>query len=285
MKYIKYAILCLALIACAISGCAKKPSGDDKAIAMVSSQNITMKQFNARLAKLPPYYRSIVEKNKKLYLEDMIIEKLFYEDAIRTGIPRDKEVEDLINEAKRKIIVSKYIQNTVDDKIRVTDLELKGFYDSNKDDFKTPPLWRASHILVSSESQAKSILDELGKGASFEDLAKKYSIDATATRGGDIGFFRVGQLVPEFEKAALKLDKGETGGIVHTQFGYHIIRLTDKRESVAESYEKVHAALEAEIRKHKREGAINKLIADLKSRYNVIIEKDAFGPDEEAAQK
>lgn len=283
MRYTKYAILYLVIIACAVPGCAKKPSGDDKVIATVSSQPITIKQFNERLAKLPPYYRSIVEKNKKLYLEDMIIEKLFYEEAIRTGVLRDKEVEDLINEAKRKIVITKYIQNTVDAKIKVTDLELKEFYDSNRDDFKTPPLWRASHILVSGEDQAKVILDELAKGASFEELARKYSIDATATRGGDIGFFRIGQLVPEFEKAALKLEKGQTSGILHTQFGYHIIKLTDKREPVPESYEKVRAALEAEIKKHKREGTVNKLIKDLKSRYNVIIEKDVFGPDEPPA--
>lgn len=285
MKYkiiITYAIVLYASFYL-LTGCAKKPSGDEQVIAVVSSQPITMKDFNARLAKLPPYYRSVVEKNKKLYLDDMIIEKLFYEEALRTGVARDKEVADLINEAKRKIVISKYIQNAVDSNIKVTELELKEFYNSNKDDFKTPPLWRASHILVPTEEDAKKIMEELSKGANFEDLAKRYSIDATATRGGDVGFFRMGQLIPDFEKVALKLEKGQTSGIVHTQFGYHIIKLTDKREPVAESYDKVRAALEAEIRKRKRDGTVNKLIKDLKSRYNVIVEKDAFGPNQPEA--
>lgn len=277
MRRIIYFILpCALIIGPAISGCAKKPSADDKVVATISSHPITLKQFNARVAKLPPYYKTIINKNKKLYLDDMIIEQLLYEEAVRKGVSRDAEVADLVNEAKRKIYISKYVQNEVDDKIKMTELEIKEFYDSNKDDFKTPALWRASHILVATEEQAKSILAELAKGSSFEDLAKKYSIDATANRGGDVGFFRMGQLIPEFEKVCLKLNKGETSGIVHTQFGYHIIKLTDKREPMAESYEKVRSAIEGKLKKTKRDEAMNRLIMDLKSRYNVIVDKDVF---------
>lgn len=271
-----YIASCLVTAAFFTAGCAKKPSADDKVVATISSQPITLRQFNARVAKLPSYYKTIIDKNKKLYLDDMIIEQLFYEEAVRKGVNRDSEVMDLINEAKRKIYISKYVQNEVDDKIKVTDLEMKEFYDSNKDDFKTPALWRASHILVGTEDQARSILAELAKGASFEELAKKHSIDATANRGGDVGFFRMGQLIPEFEKVCIKLDKGQTSGIVHTQFGYHIIRLTDKRDPVAESYDKVRNAIEGQLKKRKREEVMNKLILDLKSRYNVIVDKDVF---------
>ncbi|MBP7056128.1 MAG: peptidylprolyl isomerase [Candidatus Omnitrophica bacterium] len=269
-------IIYLAIAVIAFSGCARKASEDDKVIATISSQPITLKQFNARVAKLPAYYKTLIDKNKKLYLDDIIIEQLFYEEAIRKGVNRDSEVVDLLNEAKRKIYISKYIQNEIDNNIKVTDMEVKEFYDSNKDDFKTPPLWRASHILVGSEEQAKSILEDLSKGGNFEELAKKNSIDATATRGGDVGFFRMGQLIPEFENACVKLSKGQTSGIIHTQFGYHIIKLTDKREPTAESYEKVREIIEGRLKKTKREEAMNKLILDLKSRYNVIVDKDVF---------
>lgn len=277
-------ILCvLAALACA--GCAKHPADGDTVVATVSSKPITLKQFNAKIAKLPPYYRSIVEKNRKLYLDDMIIEQLFYEEAVRKGVNSDPEVLDLVNEAKRKILISKYIQNEIEQKVRVSDLEIKEYYDSNKDDFKTPALWRASHILVGTEAEAAAVRDEIVKGAVFEELARKYSIDATANRGGDIGFFRIGQLIPDFEKAALKLKIGEMSGIVHTQFGYHLIKLTDRREPVAEAFEKVRSAIEGELKKKKRESAMNTLVLDLKSRYNVIVEKDAFkaamgAPDE-----
>lgn len=276
MRQAQAIILCSLVFASAIAGCAKKPSGDDKVLAMVSSQPITLKQFNAKIAKLPPYYKAIIERNRKIYLDDMIIERLFYEEAVRKGVNTDPEVVDLVNEAKRKIIISKYIQNEIDRKVKVSDLEMKEFYDSNRDDYMTPELWRASHILVSSEAQAQALRGDVEKGASFEELAKKYSIDATANRGGDIGYFRVGQLIPAFEKACLKLQSGEVSDVVHTQFGYHLIKLTDRREPAAESFEKVRPAIEGELRKKKREEAMNALVLDLKSRYNVIVEDDVF---------
>lgn len=83
---------------------------------------------------------------------------------------------------------------------------------------------RCAHILVTKESIAKEVLDRLSKGESFARLAEQYSIDGTKKRGGDLGFFGHGMMVREFEKAAFALQKGQTSGIVKTQFGYHIIK-------------------------------------------------------------
>jgi peptidyl-prolyl cis-trans isomerase C len=83
---------------------------------------------------------------------------------------------------------------------------------------------RCAHILVTKESQAKEVLEKLSKGESFAKLAEQYSIDGTKKRGGDLGFFGHGMMVKEFEKAAFDLQKGQTSGIVKTQFGYHIIK-------------------------------------------------------------
>ncbi|MGI0134938.1 MAG: peptidylprolyl isomerase [Candidatus Micrarchaeaceae archaeon] len=83
---------------------------------------------------------------------------------------------------------------------------------------------RCAHILVTKESQAKEVLDKLGKGESFGKLAEQYSIDGSRKRGGDLGFFGRGMMVKEFENAAFALEKGQTSGIVRTQFGYHIIK-------------------------------------------------------------
>ncbi|MCL5420073.1 MAG: peptidylprolyl isomerase [Candidatus Marsarchaeota archaeon] len=83
---------------------------------------------------------------------------------------------------------------------------------------------RCAHILVKSESQAKEILDRLGRGEKFSNLAQQYSIDGSARRGGDLGQFGHGVMVREFEKAAFSLQKGQVSGIVKTQFGYHIIK-------------------------------------------------------------
>ncbi len=88
---------------------------------------------------------------------------------------------------------------------------------------------RASHILTNKHSEAEAVLEELKKGESFANMAKKHSQCPSKKKGGDLGFFGKGQMVKEFEKAAFKLKKGQTSDIIKTQFGYHIIKLTDKK--------------------------------------------------------
>lgn len=88
---------------------------------------------------------------------------------------------------------------------------------------------KASHILVKTEDEAKRILEELKKGASFAKLAQEKSECPSKKKGGDLGWFGRGKMVPEFEKAAFALKKGELSGIVKTKFGYHIIKVTDTR--------------------------------------------------------
>lgn len=257
-------------------GCAKKESPDDRVLARVSNRTITLRDFKARAAKMPSYYQNVIEKNKKGYLDEVILEMLLYEEAIRNGVDKDKEVRDVFEAAKKKIIAAKFIKNEVEDNVRVTDAEMMQFYEYHKDDFKSPEMWRASHILVLTETEAGGIQDALSKGANFEELAKTHSIDATASRGGDVGYFRAGQLVPDFEKACLKLNVGQISDIVHTQFGYHVIKLTDRKEPAIESYDKVKSVIEGELKKRKRSELFDRLVAKLKTKYGVDIKEDVF---------
>ena len=266
----------LVIIAIAACGCARKHDKNDKVLARVSSRVITESDLKANIAKMPAAYQNIISKNPKKYVEDMIVETLCYEEGVRKGIDRDKEVKELVNEAKKKIVMAKLIKSEVEDKVTVTEDEMKKFYDEHSKEFTTPEMWRASHILVSTEKEAKDLLDELAKGAKFEDLARVHSIDATASRGGDVGFFRAGQLVPDYEKACLKLNVGETSGIVQTQFGYHIIRLTDKKEPGIKSYQEAKRAIDSELRKTKRSELFNALVLKLKNKYGVEVNENAF---------
>lgn len=265
------------MLASAGVGCARKPSPDDKVIARVANKTITVGDLKSRIAKMPPYYQKIVERNMRRFLDETVIEILLYEEAVRKGLAQDKEVREVINQAKRKIMIAMVIKTEVEDKVKVNDDETKKFYDANKDKFLAPAMWRASHILVTSESEARQIQSELAKGASFEELARARSMDATASRGGDIGYFRPGQLVPDFEKAALKLNAGETSDIVHTQFGYHIIKLTDRKESAPENYDKAKRVIESELKAVKRSELFDKVLSDLKKKYGAHIEEDARG--------
>ncbi len=136
------------------------------------------------------------------------------------------------------------LQQAVVGPITPSDDDLAGFFEKNITTYSEAEQVRASHILVADEAKAQSILDELALGTSFPELATRDSQDtASAEKGGDLGFFSRGQMVPEFEAAAFALQIGETSGIVKTDYGYHIIRVTDRKAArtptLAEAKERV----------------------------------------------
>jgi peptidyl-prolyl cis-trans isomerase C len=270
------ALMIVASFAVLLAGCSSGPSGQDKILVSVGNKFITLNDYRQKLSKLPSYYQGMAEKNKKTLLDDMIVESLFLEDAFRKGIDKDKEVRDILEEAKKKIIVAKFMKTEVDDKIKISEEDMKKYYESHKDEYKKPEMWRASHILLANEAEAKGVQAALLNGKNFQELAKERSIDATATRGGDVGYFRKGQVVPEFENACFALDVGQTSPIIHTQFGYHIIRLTDKKAESQQSFEEARPMIENDLRIGKRNELFGKLVQDLKNKYRVRVEDDAM---------
>ncbi len=132
--------------------------------------------------------------------------------------------------------------------VEVTDDKVKEYYEQNKQYMGTPEQVRASHILVASEKEAEDILKELKQGADFATLAKEKSTDpGSKENGGDLNFFGRGQMVPEFEEAAFALKKGELSGIVKTMHGFHIIKLTDRKEAETPTYEEKKDELKEQL--------------------------------------
>ncbi|KYG31093.1 peptidylprolyl isomerase [Priestia endophytica] len=143
--------------------------------------------------------------------------------------------------------------------IKVSDKELKEAYKAKKPELK------ASHILVKDEKTAQEVEKKLKDGEDFAKLAKEYSQDGSAQSGGDLGYFKSGQMVAEFEEAAQKLKVGEISDPVKTQYGYHIIKLTDKKE--VPSFDKMKDELEQEVKLSKidendMENAVNKILKE-----------------------
>lgn len=275
MRSYRYIALLVLLPLVVLTGCGRQSSAVDKPLVTVADKSITIKDFKDKLSRLPKHYQAVAEKNKKNLLDDMIVESLFLEDAVRKGVDKDKEVKDILAEARKKIIIAKFVKTEVDDKVKISEDEIKAFYEEHKDEFKAPEMWRASHILVASEGEAKDVLSELSKGKNFEDIARARSIDATSSRAGDVGYFRKGQVMPEFENACLSLNVGQVSAIVHTQFGYHIIKLTDKKSETLEPYESAKPKIENVLKLKKRDQLFDKLVVSLKEKYRVRVDDSA----------
>jgi peptidyl-prolyl cis-trans isomerase D len=169
---------------------------------------------------------------------------------------------------KRKVRYVTIDQEAMRQKATVTGQQIERTYNDNIQQYSTPEQARASHILLKTEGkddaavkkQAEELLAQLKKGASFEDLAKKNSQDeVSATKGGDLDFFNKGQMVPEFDKAAFSLPIGELSDLVKTNYGYHIIKVAERRPASTKTLAEVRPQIEDQLKYEQAQTAAQKL--------------------------
>ncbi|HEX9079652.1 MAG TPA: peptidylprolyl isomerase [Desulfuromonadaceae bacterium] len=277
-----------ALCAAALFGCQSgTPAGGSKSetskggqvLAEVDGSTITTDDFKHELKNLPDYLKAMADtpQGRKEMLDTMVIRELILKQAAKDGLDKGPELEEKLQDLKKRLIVEAFLKKKVEAEANVSDADLKKFYEQNKDKFKAPEQIRASHILVKTEKEAKDILAQLKAGGNFEELAKKYSIDSSAAKGGDLGWFGKGAMVPAFEKAAMGLKEGQISDVVKSDFGYHIIKLTGKRPAGVRPFEEVKDQIKAAILPSKQQEIFQKIKEDLKKNAKITIKEDVLG--------
>lgn len=266
-------LIFFSLVFCALlTGCADKKFQGGPVVARFGKETVTETEVKDRLERLPQGLRKVALSNRKEFLEELFTERLLLKEAARRRIDELKDVKDLIETARQKIVVAKLIELEIDQKISVGPEESMLYYESHKDEFLTPLLLRASNILVKTEEEARQIHKELTAGGDFEEMARKRSLDAAAPRGGDVGFFQKGQFVPEFEEAAFSLKKGALSDVVKTRFGYHVVKLTDRVEPQSRDFKSVKKMIEDRLLKEKRTAQFKRMVTGLKGGVQIQIE-------------
>ncbi len=179
--------------------------------------------------------------------EEVVLREIFMQEAEKRGINATPEFRNQMELARQTVLIRELFAD-FQKKNAVTDDEAKAEYEKFKAQ-SSGTEYRARHILVEKEEDAKSVIAQLKAGAKFEDLAKKMSKDpGSAENGGDLDFAKPDAYVPEFGQAMAKLKKGEiTETPVKTQFGYHVIRLDDTREASFPSFEEVKPQIQQRI--------------------------------------
>ncbi|MBR3995830.1 MAG: peptidylprolyl isomerase [Clostridia bacterium] len=156
--------------------------------------------------------------------------------------------------------------------IKITDEEVKKFYDEHKAELMGGETVEASHILVDTKEKAEEILAEINEGKiSFEDAAKEHSSCPSSQQGGNLGQFGRGQMVPEFDKAVFEMNDGEIAGPVQTQFGYHLIKLNKKNEAKEIPFDEIKAQLSQKVLSDKQQAAYASKLNQLKILFPVDI--------------
>jgi len=203
------------------------------------------------------------EKVYPMVLEQIVNEKLIEGAVAKAKVTDSEDYKKRLEILKVQLAKQMYLENTLKDKI--SDKAVKAEYEKFKKENKGKTEIHARHILVPTEEEAKQVIKDLDGGAKFEELAAKRSSGPAATNGGDLGYFAEEDMVPEFSKAAFALKKGEyTKTPVKTGFGWHVIKLEDKRERAVPEQAQVEAPIRNKLGQEALVALAEKLRADAK---------------------
>lgn len=217
------------------------------------------------LAQVDKYYQDSVAKYSS---------KRAYERSIKRAGMSEGDIKERI---RRTLVAQKVVDAFVKPKVMVTDEEVKAYYDANPHEFEHDVLVRASHILVKvspwadddtkarARSKISGIREKLQAGADFAELAKKYSEGPSKVNGGDLGYFGAAQMAPAFETAAFSLNPGEISNVVTTQFGYHLIKVFDRKPAGKETLAEAAPILKSRFEKERMNTHMRQLVDKLKA--------------------
>jgi peptidyl-prolyl cis-trans isomerase C len=254
----------------------KPEKNPDKVLVRIETQEIKEKDIDQVIEMLGPQgtmYDN--EQGRNVILEELVASRLFSLSGAKAGLDKTPEfkasVEHVVQQALARAAVDDLMKN-----VSVSDEDVKKFYDENPTQFANPEQIHVRHILISdditSSDKIVAILDDLKKGVSFDSLAVSQSICPSAPQGGDLGFFGRGQMVPEFESVAFALQTpGDISEPVLSPFGWHIIKLEEKRSSSVVPYDDVKPQilqyLENERKAQKYREALEKLRKEYRIEY------------------
>lgn len=256
-------------------------SADSDVLARIGNQKFTVADFNRVVSYYDEAKRKLLEERPQLkqvilkrIVEGMVISRI----ARDKGFDKHKDVKEQIELLTNDFLASEYIKQEVVGKINISEQDMKMYYKSHQDDFKSPEMVDARHILIrvdksaseetrrEAKEKAELILEKIKSGADFAELASKFSDDPSSrAKGGELGFFARGRFIPEFEKAAFDLKPGQVSDVVKTSVGYDIIKVEAKKEPAVEPYEKVKEKVREQVFKDFKAARISNFVEDAMS--------------------
>lgn len=239
-------------------------------LAVAAGHEITEGELAELIANYPPEQQVYLSspKARTQVLEQLIAFHLFAKLADEEKITESAEYQTTIERMKIELKSHMAAKKTVDG-ASVSEEETRAYYEANKGQFVREPQVRARHILVDSEELAHQVSEEIASGKSFEDAAMEYSTCPSKEQGGDLGFFGKGQMVPEFEQAAFAGEQGCVIGPVKTNFGYHLIRVEEKRAGNEIPYEQAKDQIHEQLLSTRQREAYDAKVAELSEKYGV----------------
>lgn len=248
---------------------------DGKAITDQEVNAELMQATQGRFNQVPPEKQ---QEFRQQVLEQLVAKELIYNDAKKTGVMKSKqfksEYKKVQERVKRELAIQVW-QKVELDKVKVSSKELKKYYDGNKEEFNEKESVHARHILVKTEGEARAVAGQLKglKGSAlkskFIQLAKDKSTGPSGPKGGDLGFFAQGQMVPEFNAKVFSMKVGKISEPVKTQFGFHVIYLEEKKAGKTRGYTEVKSFIEQRLKMEKFKSVMQDKMIALKNKATI----------------
>ncbi|AXI40661.1 peptidylprolyl isomerase [Sulfitobacter sp. SK011] len=229
----------------------------DTVVATVNGKNITVGHMIVARATLPEQYQQLPDEVLFSGILDQLIQQTALADTFSGELPARARLS-LENET-RSLTAAEVIESVMSQPI--TEEAIQAAYDEQYADADLGEEFNASHILVETEEEAKAIVEELSGGADFAELAKEKSTGPSGPSGGSLGWFGAGMMVPEFETAVAGMEAGSVSDPVKTQFGWHVIKLNEKRITEAPMLDSVREELDLQVRQTLVQAEIEKVTA------------------------
>jgi len=293
----------------------------DKIVAVVNGVNLKERELESIVNELLPrafYHQTVTPEKRaelrKKALDELIRRELYYQEAVRLGIKVSKSElkdglenikkrfkskkeyqkalkqagiteDDLKKDIERNLLINKFYQQEILEVSKVSDNELKEYYEKNKKDFLRPEAVHIRHILIKVEPtstddekakkkrEAEEILKRARQGEDFAELAYQYSNDDWRVKGGDLGLIHRGRLLPELEEVAFKLNPGEISDLIETIYGYHIIKMEEKVPPTQLTFEEIKDKLRKELEEKRKKEREEKLLKSLKEKARIEVKE------------
>lgn len=244
---------------------------ENKVLATVESVKITELDVENFIKRLNPQQASQyqTEEGKKQILQELINQNLFLVDARKTNLENTIAFNNEMDKMKDMVLTQLNINNLMQS-VEVQDSEVKDYFNQNRKKYSTPEKADTSHILVDTKEECEEIQQKLkADEISFEDAAKNYSKCPSKSKGGNLGLFQKGKMVPEYEAIAFDMDTEEISEPVKTQFGYHLIKLNEKQAASEAEFKEVKTKAKKDLISTKQREKYTAKVNEMRKQFNI----------------
>ncbi|MBI3037451.1 peptidyl-prolyl cis-trans isomerase [bacterium] len=243
----------------------------EKTLFSIGTESVKISAILPELERIPPFIRGHILSGNGL---GDFVKQFSFREILKRFVEKKfdelaKSFPDTIAKAKQQVGIKSFLNDHIGKSVTVSEDEIKGYYSKNLGEFTQPEQFHAHHILVEQEDKAKTLLDRINKGEKFDDIAKTESKCPSNKEGGDLGFFGKGQMVPEFEEVVSKSAVGSVVGPIKTKFGFHIIRVDEKKAPGTQALEEVKDRIKSQLLPEKQRAAFEHLLEELRKTCSI----------------